>query len=248
MWIPSKIFCSPLNVKTCSCYIQSLEYAYLNSVGYDSFQIRKSKTSGKKEVMILPDIATCPQCLGEMTNPANRRFNYPFINCTLCGPRFSIIIRLPYDRLNTTMASFVLCHDCRKEYEDPLDRRFHAEPIACACCGPVLELWDSAGNVICKGHEALLACCNTIKEGKIAAVKGLGGFHLITDAANNNSVMMLRERKHREEKPFALLYPEPEPFLPFGEGELGIDRAAVFPEPLRDEVEFEMLWYIKIGM
>ena len=206
-------------------FIQSLESSWLDSVGYDNFEIRKSEIGGGKTALILPDIATCPDCLREIFDPKNRRFHYPFTNCTNCGPRFSIIEALPYDRANTAMKKFPMCPACQAEYDDPRDRRFHAEPNACPVCGPHLELWECgdmsphSDEAICRvvprrGHvralqnaDALLAAANAIRAGKIVAVKGIGGFHLMVDARNEKAVRRLRERKHREEKPFALLFP-----------------------------------------
>ena len=123
--------------------IQSLEYSFLDAVGYDGFEIRESEECGPKTVLILPDIATCADCLREISRPANRRYRYPFTNCTNCGPRFSIIEALPYDRPNTSMKKFVMCPECEREYRDPRDRRFHAQPNACPRCGPQLELWNA---------------------------------------------------------------------------------------------------------
>jgi hydrogenase maturation protein HypF len=143
-----------------------------------------------------------------MLDPADRRHLYPFTNCTNCGPRYSILEALPYDRPNTTMARFQMCEACRSEYENPLNRRFHAQPIACPVCGPHLELWDPAGALIAAHHAALLGAAAAIKEGAVVAVKGLGGFHLIVHAGIQDAVMRLRERKHREEKPFAVMAPD----------------------------------------
>ncbi len=188
-------------------FIHSLEYSFLDPVGYARFEIRTSDDRGDKTTLILPDIATCSDCLREIFDPADRRYRYPFTNCTNCGPRFSIIEALPYDRSHTTMKRFVMCAQCRAEYENPRDRRFHAQPNACPHCGPHLELWDGTGRVLATHHEALLAAAEAIRRGLIVAVKGLGGFHLIVDARCDRAVRRLRTRKRREEKPFALMYP-----------------------------------------
>jgi hydrogenase maturation protein HypF len=188
-------------------YIQSLEPFWLDPVGYTGFEIRESREGGKKTTFILPDIATCPQCLEDIFDPDNRRHLYPFTNCTNCGPRFTIIKSLPYDRQNTTMARFEMCPECRREYEDPKNRRFHAQPNACPVCGPHVELWDPKGQQRSSNLYAILEAVDAIRGGKIVAVKGLGGFHLLAAAGNEDCVARLRERKHREEKPFALMYP-----------------------------------------
>ncbi len=188
-------------------FIQSLEASWLDPIGFPDFQIRASDPGGDKTALVLPDIATCPDCLREIFDPGNRRYRYPFTNCTHCGPRFSIMDSLPYDRANTSMKSFTMCPQCQAEYDDPQDRRFHAQPNACPVCGPRIELWGPAGEAIFGGHQALRAAARAIRRGRIVAVKGLGGFHLIVAAHEESAVRRLRERKHREEKPFALMFP-----------------------------------------
>lgn len=188
-------------------FIQSFEHTYLDVNGYTEFKIIHSDESGNKTAIILPDIAICDKCLEEIFNPENRRYLYPFTNCTNCGPRFSIIETLPYDRCNTTMKIFEMCDACREEYENPKNRRFHAQPNACPKCGPHVELWNNEGIVLSSDFNAISDTVQLIKDGQIAAVKGIGGFHLICDAGNDNAVKELRKRKHREEKPLALMYP-----------------------------------------
>jgi hydrogenase maturation protein HypF len=187
--------------------IQSLEFSFLDPAGYSQFEIRYSEEGGQKTVLILPDIAICTDCLREMFDPANRRFRYPFTNCTNCGPRFTIIEALPYDRRHTSMKGFTMCPDCNREYHDPFDRRFHAQPNACRQCGPLLELWDAKGVPVASAEEALGRAIQIVRNGQILALKGIGGFHLMVDARLPEAVQRLRLRKRREEKPFALMYP-----------------------------------------
>ena len=195
-------------------FIQSLEATFLDAVGYRQFEIRES-SGGEKTALILPDLATCPDCLREINDPANRRFRYPFTNCTNCGPRFTIIASLPYDRSRTSMSKFTMCAACAREYEDPRDRRFHAQPNACPDCGPQLQLWPDGGGAGAEREAALQGAAEAIRRGQIVAVKGLGGFHLVVDARNEAAVCELRRRKRREEKPLALMFPSVAAVLEF---------------------------------
>lgn len=189
-------------------HIYSFEYRFLDPIGYDKFEIRKSDTKGETSALILPDIATCPDCLSDLFDVNNRRYLYPFTNCTNCGPRFTIIESLPYDRQRTSMKNFIMCKECREEYEDPLNRRFHAQPNACPVCGPYVELYDSRKKLLSSKNEAVIQCAESVLNGKIIALMGLGGFHIICDAENKEAIKKLRLKKNREEKPFALMYPD----------------------------------------
>jgi hydrogenase maturation protein HypF len=211
-------------------FIQSLEYSLLEPEGYDAFDIRRSDGAGEASAVILPDIATCPQCRDELLDPRDRRHRYPFTNCTLCGPRFSIIRALPYDRANTTMRSFTMCPRCRREYEDPADRRFHAQPDACGVCGPRIALWDESGKTLATDDGALTQAAMALRGGLIVALKGLGGFQLLVDARNDEAVRRLRERKRREEKPLAVMFPDLETLRGYAEVSPLEERLLTSPE------------------
>lgn len=184
--------------------IDTFQVEYAAALGYSNFEIRKSSFESVPDAYISADIAVCQDCLNEMNDPKNRRYRYPFINCTNCGPRFTITSGIPYDRVNTTMNVFPMCVECAKEYHDPANRRFHAQPVACEQCGPSLFLLDSQGKQIAQDRE-LEKSVELLKAGKILAVKGVGGYHLACDAKNISAVRELRKRKARDGKPFALM-------------------------------------------
>ncbi|MEO0079387.1 MAG: carbamoyltransferase HypF [candidate division WOR-3 bacterium] len=185
------------------CAITSIKESAVETRRFSDFAVGRSPTSGKIGVFVLPDLAICRACQKELFNPKDRRFRYPFINCTLCGPRWTIIEGLPYDRPRTTMRRFRMCPECSKEFHDPGDRRFHAQPIACPDCGPKLSLLNQQGKPL--PEEPISAAAAAILEGKVVAVKGLGGFHLACAAWDDHAVLRLRQRKHRPAKPFALM-------------------------------------------
>ncbi len=190
------------------CVLQEIEQSFQSLVGGRTFAVRESDAAGPPTALILPDLAVCADCLRDIGAVANRRYRYPFTNCTHCGPRFSILEALPYDRANTTMNRFVMCAECQAEYDNPADRRFHAQPNACPRCGPHLALWDPDGQVLTTHDDALQAAAKAIRQGAVVAVKGLGGFHLFVHARDEAAVRRLRHRKNREEKPLALMAPD----------------------------------------
>jgi len=185
--------------------VQDVSAEWLAPVGFSGFDIQHSDAQSSKRALLLPDVATCAACLGDLTDPTNRRHGYPFTNCTGCGPRFSIVRALPYDRPNTTMAGFTQCAQCQAEYDEPRDRRFHAQPNACADCGPRVWLATSNGQRQSAGADAIRQAAQALRDGFILALKGLGGFQLLADATSPAAVKRLRQRKRRWEKPLALM-------------------------------------------
>src|ERR1700733_791668 len=175
--------------------VEDITVASLEPTGYRAFVIRESVDQPGQFAPVSPDVSTCHDCLRDLQTPGNRRFGYPFTNCTNCGPRYTITKTIPYDRPLTTMACFPMCGQCLREYEDPSNRRFHAQPNACPDCGPSLTL-------------SIEAARQLLREGRIVAIKGLGGFHLVCDPFNDAAVRLLRERKKRSDKPFALMVPD----------------------------------------
>jgi hydrogenase maturation protein HypF len=187
--------------------VERIEPEERSPSGENGFRILASPAGGEPAAPVTPDSATCEECLAELRDPEDRRYRYPFVNCTDCGPRFTIVEGVPYDRPSTTMASFEMCRACRDEYEDPLDRRFHAQPNACPVCGPRARLLDTAGVevALAAAADAVAAAAAELGEGRIVAVKGLGGYHLACRADDEATVARLRSRKHREDKPFAVM-------------------------------------------
>ncbi|GAA5500583.1 carbamoyltransferase HypF [Deinococcus xinjiangensis] len=197
--------------------LEDVQVREIPAEGFPDFQIIHSEAGGAIVTRISPDLAPCPDCLREMRDPNDRRYRYPYINCTNCGPRLSIILGLPYDRPQTTMKGWPLCEDCQREYDDPLNRRYHAQPVACPTCGPSFTLSTCGGGGACdqlnfdsspenlRGFPALQQAAQLLQAGQILAVKGVGGYHLMCDALREDAVHALRERKFRKDKPFALL-------------------------------------------
>ncbi len=172
---------------------------------FNDFQIKSSQQQGSPSPFVLPDISPCPDCIGELFNPDSRFYHYPFISCCHCGPRYSIMQQQPYDRLRTSMAAFKACTDCLNDYRTPENRRFHSQTIACKQCGPQLQFLNSQGQNLHTHHDALLTAIDYLKQGKIIAIKGVGGFQLLVDATQEKAISLLRQRKHRPAKPFAVM-------------------------------------------
>ena len=185
-------------------HIDELSWQRQSPRGERQFRIEHSDGSVTGPVVVSPDVATCEACLAELLDPGDRRYRYPFLNCTNCGPRLTIVRGAPYDRERTTMAGFAMCAACRAEYENPADRRFHAQPTACPVCGPRLALLDESGRPV-EAEEPLGGFVAGLRAGKIGAMKGLGGYHLVCDATHPAAVAELRRRKQRDEKPFAIM-------------------------------------------
>ena len=198
--------------------IADLAQSFAPPLGETSFAIRESRAGAERSALISPDTNVCADCLRELFDPADRRYRYPFINCTNCGPRYTIVTDIPYDRPNTTMKDFPMCATCSREYHDPADRRFHAQPVACPACGPALELLDRDGGQL-DAPDPIRETAARLRRGEIVAIKGLGGFHLACDATNEETLRELRRRKRREEKPFAVMSNDLENVVQYAEAD-----------------------------
>jgi hydrogenase maturation protein HypF len=186
--------------------VESVDWQPLATLGGREFRIEESREGLRRQTLLSPDVATCDDCLAEVLDPADKRYRYPFTNCTNCGPRFTITRTVPYDRATTTMSGFTMCPDCLREYEDPSDRRFHAQPNACPACGPRLRLLDKFGHLLhAKPDDPILRTARMLRGRAIVAIKGLGGYHLACDPFDERAVRTLRGRKVRQDKPFALM-------------------------------------------
>jgi hydrogenase maturation protein HypF len=185
--------------------INSIDCRIVEYEDFDEFKILQTKTFGSSFTIIPADISICDDCKKELNDKNSRRYRYPFINCTNCGPRYTIINTLPYDRPNTSMKNFQMCKACQDEYTNPTNRRYHAQPISCFECGPKLELFDKNGNLNLSQKEIINKSVELIKDGKIVAIKGIGGYHLVCDATNDQAIQNLRDRKNRPHKPFAIM-------------------------------------------
>ncbi|MDB5077882.1 MAG: (NiFe) hydrogenase maturation protein HypF [Chloroflexi bacterium] len=186
--------------------VEAIAWKFRAQQGEREFRIAESQEGAQRRALISPDVATCAECLDELFDPSDRRYQYPFINCTNCGPRFTITCSIPYDRAMTTMAGFVMCPACRREYDDPANRRFHAQPNACPVCGPQVRLLDGRGrDMYVPPQEVVTRTARSLRESAIVAIKGLGGYHLACDPFDQQAVRNLRERKARQDKPFALM-------------------------------------------
>lgn len=186
--------------------IDSITIKEKSSKNFTKFEIKNSLNTSNKSTIISPDMAICPDCIEDINNDNNFRFSYALTNCTNCGPRYSIIKTVPYDRVNTSMDKFKMCKKCEDEYKNPLDRRYHAQPVSCEACGPKIALYNNENIELSNGLNAIVEITEKIKNGEIVAIKGLGGFHLICDATNDKSVKNLRNRKNRPTKPFAVMF------------------------------------------
>ncbi len=227
--------------------IESIEYTEVEYQGFRNFEIRHSQKSSKGPIFISPDVATCCDCLSEMKDKSDRRYKYPFINCTNCGPRFTIIKNIPYDREKTTMECFEMCDNCSREYTKPSDRRYHAQPVSCHDCGPNLSVADETGKMIQEiktSSQCIRYTADMIKKGYIVAVKGIGGYHLACDGLNQKAVERLRTRKHRDDKPFAVMARDlktVEKYCTISPAEMDLINSPASPIVLLERIDFGIL-------